>query len=222
MQDYADVAVPMPSDAVLLFQSPLADSLATVELVERRLLATGFALALALVLGLTAAGMLADRLRRLETAAERIAGGDFDAPIVDHGDDEIGQLAHAFDRMRVQLAQLDDARKEFVANASHELRTPIFSLGGFLELLADEDRRGDAQPVPRDHAGAGREACQARPICSTSRVSMRGMRVAAEDVELGRSCGRSLPSSSTWLQARATSSSRASTARPGRSRTRSG
>ena len=41
--------------------------------------------------------------------------------------------------MRIQLAQLDNARKEFVANASHELRTPLFSLGGFLELLLDED-----------------------------------------------------------------------------------
>ena len=41
--------------------------------------------------------------------------------------------------MRVQLAELDSARKRFIATASHELRTPIFSLGGFLELLADED-----------------------------------------------------------------------------------
>ena len=41
--------------------------------------------------------------------------------------------------MRVRLAQLDDARREFVANASHELRTPLFSLGGFLELLDDEE-----------------------------------------------------------------------------------
>jgi two-component system OmpR family sensor kinase len=138
--EYADVAVPVADEAVLLFRLSLADSLATVRLVERRLLlATIFALALALALGLTAAGMLAQRLRRLETAVERIASGDFGAPIVDRGEDEIGQLAVAFDRMRVQLAQLDNARKEFVANASHELRTPLFSLGGFLELLADED-----------------------------------------------------------------------------------
>src|SRR4051794_29742792 len=41
--------------------------------------------------------------------------------------------------MRLQLAQLDDARRAFIANASHELRTPIFSLGGFLELLRDEE-----------------------------------------------------------------------------------
>ncbi len=40
--------------------------------------------------------------------------------------------------MQQRLARLDSARKEFIANASHELRTPIFSLGGFVELL-DED-----------------------------------------------------------------------------------
>jgi signal transduction histidine kinase len=41
--------------------------------------------------------------------------------------------------MQAQLARLDRARKQFIASASHELRTPIFSLSGFLELLADED-----------------------------------------------------------------------------------
>jgi signal transduction histidine kinase len=137
---YGDVAVPVGSRAVLLFRTSLEDSLGTVALVERRLvLATGFALVFALALGLFASGVLANRLRRLETAAERIAGGRFDVPVVDRGADEIGQLARAFDRMRVQLSQLDTARKEFVANASHELRTPLFSIGGFLELLSDED-----------------------------------------------------------------------------------
>ena len=41
--------------------------------------------------------------------------------------------------MQRRLARLDTARKEFIANASHELRTPIFSLGGFVELLQDEE-----------------------------------------------------------------------------------
>jgi signal transduction histidine kinase len=57
----------------------------------------------------------------------------------DTGGGELRRLADAFERMRVRLAQLDDARREFVANASHELRTPLFSLGGFLELLDDEE-----------------------------------------------------------------------------------
>ena len=41
--------------------------------------------------------------------------------------------------MQRRLERLDSSRKEFIANASHELRTPIFSLGGFVELLETED-----------------------------------------------------------------------------------
>ena len=184
--DNANVAVPL-AGAVVLFQAPLADSLATVRLVEQRLLlATGFALALALVLGLTAAGMFANRLLRLETAAERIAGGDFGAPIVDRGNDEIGELAGAFDRMRVQLAQLDSARKAFVANASHELRTPLFSLGGFLELLADEEldeetRRGFLETM---QGQVQRLATLSTALLDLSRVDAGQLRVLREPVDL--------------------------------------
>lgn len=185
--DHAAIAIPVEGNAVLLFQSSLADSLATVELVERRfLLAAGFALILALVLGVTAAGMLTHRIRRLETAAERIADGDFGAPIVDHGDDEIGQLALAFDRMRVRLAQLDNARKEFVANASHELRTPLFSLGGFLELLLDEDlddetRRGFLATM---HGQVERLAKLSADLLDLSKVDAGQLAVVREPVNL--------------------------------------
>ncbi|MFL5869724.1 MAG: ATP-binding protein, partial [Solirubrobacterales bacterium] len=75
----------------------------------------------------------------LERAAERIAGGEFDEPVSDRGGDELGQLARSFNEMQRRLARLDSSRKEFIANASHELRTPIFSLGGFVELLETEN-----------------------------------------------------------------------------------
>src|SRR5262245_3173747 len=137
---FGEVAVPLFSGEVLLLSTPIEDQLATVRVVKRRLLyATGVALAIAAILGGVAASLHARRIRRLERAANRIAEGRFDQPVVDNGKDELGELAAAFERMRVQLAQLDTARKEFVANASHELRTPLFSLGGFLELMSDED-----------------------------------------------------------------------------------
>ena len=188
--DYAEVAVPVDQEIVILFRASLADSLATVRLVQRRLLlATGFALALALVLGLTAAGMLAHRLRRLEGAAERIAAGDFDAPIVDRGDDEIGQLAVGFDRMRVRLAQLDNARKEFVANASHELRTPLFSLGGFLELLADEelDEETRREFLSTMQSQVDRLTRLSTNLLDLSRVDAGQLTVVEEPVDLAHS-----------------------------------
>jgi len=136
---FAEVAVPTRAGPVLLLSASLHDALANVHLVKRRLLAAGgIALLLALVIGYGAAWAFARRLRRLERAAERIATGRFDEPVVDRSGDEVGELARAFERMRQRLAQLDHARREFIANASHELRTPIFSLGGFLELMVDE------------------------------------------------------------------------------------
>lgn len=140
VQRYAEVAVPAQSSSVILLTASLAPQLQTVHVLKRRLVIVGLAaLAVALTLGYGGAWAFARRIRRLERAAERIAAGEFDEPVVDPSRDELGELARAFDRMRVQLAQLDGARREFIANASHELRTPLFSLGGFLELMADED-----------------------------------------------------------------------------------
>jgi two-component system OmpR family sensor kinase len=137
---YAEAAVPVGPDYVVLLRAPLADSLDTVRLVRKRMLVAGLlALAASLLVGYGAASLFARRVRRLERAAERIAAGEFDEPVVDSQRDELGELATAFDRMRERLAKLDHARNEFIANASHELRTPLFSLAGFLELFDDED-----------------------------------------------------------------------------------
>jgi signal transduction histidine kinase len=139
--EFAEVAIPIAKRGeVLLLAAPLHDALADVDAVQRRmLLAGGLALLVALLVGYGAARLFARRIRRLERAADRIAGGRFDEQVADRSADELGELARAFDRMRTRLAGLDHARREFVANASHELRTPLFSLGGFLELLEDEE-----------------------------------------------------------------------------------
>ena len=137
-QKYAEVAYPLNGSVVLL-SAPLHDQLKTVAVVRRRvLIAGGVAFGFALLLGYAGAARLASRIRRLEVAAEQIAAGNFAEPVVDAGSDELGQLARAFERMRLRLSQLDRARGEFIANASHELRTPIFSLSAFLELLDDD------------------------------------------------------------------------------------
>jgi signal transduction histidine kinase len=137
-QQYAEAAYPIGGSVVLL-SAPLHDQLRTVAVVRRRVLIAGaVAFGFALLLGYAGAARLARRIRRLEAAAEQIAAGNFAEPVVDASTDELGQLARAFERMRLRLSQLDRARGEFIANASHELRTPLFSLGAFLELLDDD------------------------------------------------------------------------------------
>jgi two-component system OmpR family sensor kinase len=87
------------------------------------------------------------RIRRIDEAAREVAEGNFATRIpVDHSG-QLGELARTFNEMQRRLAELDSARKQFIANASHELRTPIFSLGGFLELLEEED---EVSPQERD------------------------------------------------------------------------
>jgi len=138
---FAEVAAPVaPFGDILLLNASLHDAYANVGTVQRRLLEAGLlALVLAVATGYAAAFVFARRIRRLEAAAERIAAGSFEESVVDSSADELGQLARAFDRMRLRLSQLENARREFIGNASHELRTPLFSLRGFIELLTDED-----------------------------------------------------------------------------------
>jgi signal transduction histidine kinase len=172
---------------VFLVSNSIEDSLGSVALVKHRLLISGLvALAAALLLGYAGARLFARRIRRLERAAERIANGKFDEPIVDTSPDELGQLARAFERMRQRLAGLEYARREFIANASHELRTPLFSLGGHLELLVEEDL-DDA--TRREFLGRMREQVDrltklAGELLDLSRLDAGRLRVDRDPVDL--------------------------------------
>jgi two-component system OmpR family sensor kinase len=111
-----------------------------VRTVRKQLLIAALpSLMIALLIGVLGARRLTSRIHRLERGADRIATGSLEQPIEDEGKDEVGQLARSFERMRQRLARLDEARREFIANASHELRTPIFALAGSLELLSEEE-----------------------------------------------------------------------------------
>jgi signal transduction histidine kinase len=124
---------------VEVISTPLAEVSDDVALVRRQILIAGLiALIAASLIGFWASGAVSRRLRRMRLAAEAVADGHFDRPIPIDSSDELGQLARSFNDMQRQLARLDSSRKEFIANASHELRTPIFSLGGFVELLETE------------------------------------------------------------------------------------
>jgi two-component system OmpR family sensor kinase len=104
------------------------------------------AILIATAIGLYYSQMAARNISHLQDAARKVADGNFETTIPVAAAGQLGQLARTFNEMQRRLAELDSARKQFIANASHELRTPIFSLGGFVELLEDED------PSPEERA----------------------------------------------------------------------
>ncbi|MBV8431865.1 MAG: HAMP domain-containing histidine kinase [Solirubrobacterales bacterium] len=125
---------------VIVYSTSVSDVLHSVGVIRHQILiAGGLALLLALIGGYLVARALAQRVKRLELAAQQVAAGDFEHPISVDSSDELGQLAVAFNQMQHQLALLESTREKFIATASHELRTPVFSLGGFIELLEDGD-----------------------------------------------------------------------------------
>ena len=179
---------------VAVISQPLSDVDDNVSLIKRQILIAGLiALAAALVAGFFAARAHSGRLRRLEAAAEKVADGDFSTPIPIDSDDEVGQVAKALDEMRQRLARLDDARAEFIANASHELRTPIFSLGGFVELLDEDDPDPEARAefVATMRSQIERLTKLTTDLLDLSKLDADAMQVRSDEIDL-RELGRSI------------------------------
>ena len=86
-------------------------------------------------------------LKKLETAAATIAEGDFSVQVDEKkGDPELRELSGAFNTMTRKLQGVEAGRREFVANVSHELRSPITSIRGFAEGMADGVIPEEEQP----------------------------------------------------------------------------
>jgi len=111
--------------------------------------------AVLLVMGAAAAALLIfgpvrRRLRDVESAAARIGAGDTRARAPEHGGDEVAALARSFNRMAADLearaaalTASDNARRQLLADVSHELMTPLTSMRGYLETLAMAELRLD-------------------------------------------------------------------------------
>lgn len=76
-------------------------------------------------------------LKLMSVAAKSMANGDFSKRIPVTRDDEIGELAVSFNQMTNSLSRLENMRKSFVADVSHELKTPMTTIGGFIDGIID-------------------------------------------------------------------------------------
>ena len=86
-------------------------------------------------------------VERLTEAAQRMEKGDLTVRVPVTSEDEIGQLAHAFNSMAGSLAQQEQLRRNMVTDVAHELRTPLTNLRGYLEAARDDLVPSDAALV---------------------------------------------------------------------------
>ncbi len=99
------------------------------------LLAVSAAVGLALLGAAVVARRMTRSLHRLSSATAEIAASAFRDPIMIESRDEIGALAESFNSMASQLRQAEEAKQEFFATVSHELRSPLTSIRGAVDLL---------------------------------------------------------------------------------------
>jgi signal transduction histidine kinase len=152
-------------------------------------------LAVALLLGIALSTGLSRRLGRLRRSALALAREGVSAPVppVDHGRDEVGDLARALASMQQALRRQEEARRAFVATASHELRTPLTSLQGNLELLLEDLESGhldaeDAAGILRGGQDQLRRLANlASELLDLSRLDA-GVELRHEPVEIGELC----------------------------------
>ncbi len=133
-------------------QSRVTDAAnATERAKEMSALALAAAMTLALVIGILLTRSISRPVRELERGMRAVADGDFShqLPIRANRRDEFGRLAHSFKTMAGQLRELDRLKAEFVSVASHELKTPINVILGYLQLL-QEDVYGALTPKQRE------------------------------------------------------------------------
>ncbi|MCQ2478196.1 MAG: HAMP domain-containing protein, partial [Clostridia bacterium] len=76
-------------------------------------------------------------LKLMSDAAKAMSKGDFSKRIPVTSDDEIGELAVSFNQMTNSLSRLEEMRKGFVADISHEFKTPLTTIGGFIDGITD-------------------------------------------------------------------------------------
>ncbi len=85
-------------------------------------------------------------LKEMSRAAKQYAAGKFDVRVPVKGSDEVAELALAFNNMANSLATVEEQRRSFLANVSHDLRTPMTTIAGFIDGILDGAIPQDRQP----------------------------------------------------------------------------
>lgn len=149
---YYTVGIPVIIDGTYIgavFASSSADSLAVflTEMLKIFVVSACAVLLLSCIIIYFITRNMVKPLRVMANAAQNFGKGDFSQRVQVSQFDEMGQLAIAFNNMANSLSTLESMRRSFVANVSHELKTPMTTISGFIDGILD----GTIPEEKRDH-----------------------------------------------------------------------
>jgi two-component system, OmpR family, sensor kinase len=165
------------------------------ELAPRLLLAGLAALVAGALIGLLVTRSLYKPIKRLTDASERMSLGDYAQRVPVEGAEELAELASSFNRMASETQRSRQVLRDFVANVSHELKTPLTAIRGFVQALSDgtvssdEDR---AKALGIMDAEARRLQGLVAQLLDLSRMEAGQIAMAKEDVDLAELLRRAL------------------------------
>ena len=118
-----------------------SSSVIMTDLIAEITKATGLAILWVMMAALIAVYFITERivapLKKISVAARQFADGKFDTRVPVSGSDEVAELATAFNNMAESLDNYDTMRNTFISNVSHDLRTPMTSISGFVDGILD-------------------------------------------------------------------------------------
>jgi signal transduction histidine kinase len=180
---------PLHASFVVLAQpQSLVASAAAGELASRLLEAGGAALVVAMLLTLLISRSVTGPITQLAAAAEDIAAGNYSRRVGIKGQDEIGMLGSAFNRMAEAVERARKTQRDFLANVSHELKTPLTSLIGFSQALIDGSLVSDAERIRAAtivHEESERVLRMAQELLDLARVEAGSISMHITSVDLG-------------------------------------
>ena len=115
------------------------------DLAPQLLLAGGIALIVASLVGFLVSRSIYRPIQRVAAASRSVARGQLQQRVDVGGSQEAQELARSFNQMTEEVERQQTALRDFLANVSHDLQTPLTSINGFSQALMDDVVRGDEQ-----------------------------------------------------------------------------
>ena len=140
--DYILLGIPVKVEqkiiGALIISMPLPPIHDTVEILKKQLVyILGILMVVSILLSYLLSKVFVKPIMKIINVTEEMASGHLDVKIETKSKDEIGRLTNSINHLGAELSKIEKLRREFIANVSHDLRTPLSLIRGYAETIKD-------------------------------------------------------------------------------------